>query len=282
MEKGTNDTRIDPAIVRLCLGVLRRQPAGLLTDIDGTISPYAPTPAEATIADETRDALRRLAQELTLVGVITGRAAEAGEHLVGLPELIYVGNHGTERRHHGQVWHHPGALATSAQVTAALNEIVAGARDQGLTEGLVVEDKKLSGSIHYRLTADPKKAQEILLPLAEAAAKSHELVVTEGRLIVELRPPLAVNKGTAVADLAREHHLRGLIFLGDDLTDVDGFRTLRELRGSGEIDTLAVAAVTKETAAEVLNSSDVTVDGVSGCVALLAQLATALAAPVQE
>lgn len=268
---------VDPDVLARCLDVLQRAPAGLVTDIDGTISPIAPTPAEAVVPPAAREALARLARRLLFVGVVTGRSAAVGESMVAIPRLTYIGNHGMERRRDGAEWHHPGAVAAADAMRAALAEIAAGANAAGIVDGLVVEDKRLSGSIHYRLARDPDAARRTLLPLAVAAAKRHGLVITEGRLIIEVRPNIVVNKGTAIVDLVAEHGLRGVVFFGDDLTDVDGFRALRVLREEGEVATLRVGVLAAETQPSVLAESDVTVDGVPACIALLSAIADGLA-----
>jgi len=255
--------------VHRCVDVLSSTPSGLITDIDGTISVMAPTPGEAVVTEAARDALRGLAERLAFVGVVTGRSASVGEALVGVPGLIYVGNHGTERRQNGVSRVHPEAAANAAVLGEALNGVYERACALGVGDGLVVEDKGLSGSIHYRLSPQPEQARSVLVELANEAAAEAGLLVTEGRLVVELRPRLGVNKGTALVDLVREHHLRGIVFLGDDLTDVDAFRAVRELRDAGEVDGLRLGVLAPETQPEVLAETDVTVHGVHECVEVL-------------
>ena len=274
----TRSSAVEQDAVERCLAVLRHRPAGLVTDIDGTISAIAPTPAEAIVTDDVRDSLDRLARRLALVAVISGRSAAVGEAMVGLPDLIYVGNHGMERCHHGVPWAHPGAAASSPAVSAALSEVAERARALGHPEGLVVEDKRLSGTVHYRLAPDHEAARAVLLPLAVEAAQRHGLVVTEGRLIVELRPNVVVNKGTALVDLVQEHRLRGIVFLGDDLTDVDGFVALGTLRDRGEVEALRIGVLSAETPPSVLAAIDVGVQGVAGCSALLTDVSNRLEA----
>ncbi len=275
--QGSGDHRAEA--VRRCLGVLSSTPSGLVTDIDGTISVMAPTPGEAVVTEEARDALRRLAERLAFVGVVTGRSATVGEALVGVPGLVYIGNHGTERRHNGTSWMHPEALASAATLGQALRGIYDRASTLGAGQGLVLEDKGLSGSIHYRLAPWPDQARAVLVELANEVAAEAGLLVTEGRLVVELRPRLRVNKGTALVDLIREHNLRGVVFLGDDLTDVDAFRAVRELRDAGEVDGVRVGVLAPETQPQVLAETDVTVHGVHACVELLQEIAERLPSP---
>ena len=274
----TRQEAVDPATLERCLATLRHAPAGLILDIDGTISEIAPTPGDAFVSDTVRHTLRRLAGQLTLVAVVSGRAAAVGAEMVGVDDMLYIGNHGMEWRHRDEPWTHPGAAASRAAMTAALDEIAAEVRAGGHDNGIAVENKELSGTVHYRLATDPVAARAALLPLVAAAAERHGLIITEGRLIIELRPSIVVNKGTAIVDLVAEHRLRGIVFVGDDLTDVDGFVALRTLRDEEEIDTLRVGALAPETPRAVIDESDVTVRGVPAVEALLAAIAGALEA----
>ncbi|HEU5433849.1 MAG TPA: trehalose-phosphatase [Thermomicrobiales bacterium] len=269
----------DPAMVARCVAALRAAPAGLITDIDGTISPIAPTPAAAVVADDARAALAPLAARLAVVAVVSGRAADACVAMVGLPDLLYVGNHGMERSQAGETTAHPGAAAAERAVAAALAEIAAALAGTSLAATTLIENKRLTGTIHYRLAADPAATRAALTPLVAAAAARHGLVMTEGRAILELRPDIVVNKGTAIVDLVRERGLRGAVFLGDDLTDVDGFRALRALRERGALAAFCVGVVGPETAAAVREAVDGVVDGVDGCAALLTAVADRLDEP---
>lgn len=273
---------VDPATLERCLAVLGHVPSAVITDIDGTISAIAPTPTEALVTDVAREALTALGDRLALVGVVTGRSAAVGEAMVAVPGLVYIGNHGMERVHKGVVWDHPGALAKAGAIGAALREIGAAAAVETWFNGVVIEDKRLSGSVHYRLVPETLPARDVLLRLANEAAARHDLLVTEGRQIVELRPRVVVNKGTAIRGLVEEFGLGGLIFLGDDLTDVDAFREVRTLREEGRVEGLRVAVLAAETQPQVFAESDVTVDGVPACVALLAAIADAFGAGDEE
>ena len=125
---------------------------------------------------------------------------------------------------------------------------------------LLVENKGVTGTIHYRLAPDQIAAAALLEPLARAAATRHGLRLTLGRMIFEVRPALAVNKGTAIRELAQDLGLRGIVFFGDDVTDVDAFRALRELREAGEAATLRVGVLGPETSPTVLAEIDVSVE----------------------
>ena len=271
---------LDPeveAVVTACLEVLRQKPSAVVTDIDGTISAIAPTPAEAMVDPGATAALALLVERLAAVAVVSGRAPQDGAAMVGLPELIYVGNHGLERIARGTPWTHPVAAAAQPAIAAALAEIESAARAEGDVPWLLIENKGVTGTIHYRLAPDQTAAAALLEPLARAAAERHGLRLTLGRMIFEVRPALAVNKGTAIRDLAQDLALRGIVFFGDDVTDVDAFRALRELREAGEAATLRVGVLGPDTSPAVLAEIDISVSGVPACAATLIALAARLA-----
>jgi trehalose 6-phosphate phosphatase len=265
------------AVVVACMEVLRQTPSAVVTDIDGTVSAIAPTPAEAMVDPGAKAALALLAERLAAVAVVSGRAPQDGAAMVGLPELIYVGNHGLERIARGTPWTHPVAAAAQPSIAVALAEIESAARAGDDLPWLLVENKGVTGTIHYRLAPDQAAAVALLEPLTRAAADRHGLRLTLGRMIFELRPALAVNKGTAIRELALDLGLRGIVFFGDDVTDVDAFRTLRELREAGEAATLRVGVLGPETSPTVLAAIDMSVDGVPACAATLIALAARLA-----
>jgi trehalose 6-phosphate phosphatase len=268
----------NPTVVAACLEVLRQQPAALVTDIDGTISAIAPTPFEAVVHAEALLALEQLTDVLAAVAVVSGRAPADGAAMVGLDQVIYVGNHGLERIVRGTPWTHPVAEAARPAIAAALAEIQAGVLAAGEAPWLIIENKGVTGTVHYRLAADPEEAAALLNPLAAVAAERHGLRVAAGRMIVELRPALSLNKGTAIRDLVTELGLRGVVFFGDDVTDVDGFKALRALRDEGLAATLNVGVLAVETPDIVAENVDLSVYGVPACASTLLEIAAQLLA----
>jgi trehalose 6-phosphate phosphatase len=258
------------------LDVLTLKPAGLFTDIDGTISAIAATPSEAIVSARARAALQSLTGNVAVVGAVTGRAADDGRRMLEIPGLLVVGNHGMEWRLGERRWVHPAAEASREALSAALTEIGEAIVGAGIADGVVLEDKRLSASIHYRLVADPLVARDVILDATGRSAVRHSLRVTEGRFVVELRPEVVINKGTAIAALVQEHALNGVVYFGDDVTDVDAFVAIRELRESGSVSAESVAVLSAETHPSVSSMADVTVPGVEACIDLLVSLAHAL------
>ena len=270
---------IQRAIERV-VAILGHHPAGLFTDIDGTISQVARVPSEAVVAESPRASLRAIGSSIAIVGVITGRGAQDAAGMLGLDGTVVIGNHGYERLQRGERMIHPSALGSRASVAACSNAISAIVEATQRLNGVIVENKDLSASVHYRLVEDQGRTVELLIQLIAAIAELHELNVTGGKFVVEIRPKAVVNKGTAIYDIAAELGLAGVVYLGDDVTDVDAFKSLRTLSASG-IATLSVGVVSLETHASVLDSADVLVDGVDGTVTLLAGVAKRLTAAIR-
>ncbi|MDP9380047.1 MAG: trehalose-phosphatase [Chloroflexota bacterium] len=250
---------------RVVLDVLREKPAGLFTDIDGTISPIAPTPGEARVLPEAAEALAALVPKLSVVGAVTGRATQYAYEMVGVPGMLYTGNHGLEEMEDGVIRLIPEAEPYAGKVHVVFEQ----ARPQVSVPGLLWEDKGITGSVHYRQAPDKQLAEQeivgVLRPLAEGAG----MRLYEGRMIVELRPALNLGKGAAIRRLVERQGLRGCAFLGDDITDTEGFRVLREMREAGRVRAVCVGVLSAETPPAVLELADVTVEGVPAVAALL-------------
>jgi trehalose 6-phosphate phosphatase len=264
---------VDP--FELSRSVLSHRPSAVVCDIDGTLSPIAPTPQEAVLAPGAREALTALTRTVDLVAVVTGRSAADAAVMVDVPDLLVVGNHGLEWMERGEQTIHPVALESSPRLETALAEIAARAAANELLRGVIVENKQLSGSVHYRLTADPDFSHDVLLDWAKNLGLTHDLRVTEGRMVIELRPPVDVNKGAALRRIIEDRSLMSMVFFGDDVTDLDGFRELTHLRDTRNFAGLSIAVADPEARPEVVAAADAVVSGVAACVVLLTDLASA-------
>ena len=240
-------------------------PSGLFTDIDGTISPVAPTPNEARVDPEAAELLGVLCKRLSVVAAITGRGTEYARDMVGVPSLVYSGNHGLEEILDGAV-----ALIPEVRPYAGrLAQIFAETRPCVTTTDVLWEDKGVTGTVHYRQAPDPEAAHAELIRVLRPVAERHGFRLYEGRMIIELRPEIEQGKGAAVRRLIERHGLRGCVFIGDDVTDVDAFRVLREMRDASQVVAVCVGVTSAETPPAVLEMSDVTVPGVPGVIELL-------------
>jgi trehalose 6-phosphate phosphatase len=256
------------ALVAEARAVLTAAPCGLLTDLDGTLSPIVPTPELARVALGARRSLRALVRELALVAVLTGRSAAGARRMLRVPGVTYVGNHGMEALVGRRRWTHPDAARAAPAIAGVLGALPASlGRDD-----VRYEPKGLTASVHYRGARDPEAARAAILAALAALPEAAALRITEGRQVVELRPPVDATKGTAAACLLRRAELRAALFLGDDRTDLDAVRALHAARARG-VRTLAVAVASAESPPELLAEADGVVESVAAVAELLAALA---------
>lgn len=256
----------NPAHARKLFSLVRTdERAGLLTDIDGTISRIASHPDHAKVDQRVRAALARVARELTLVGAVSGRSAENARAMVGLDELVYSGNHGMEIWRNGRLEQSPLALTYAPKIRQLLDALQLPVED----DRLYVENKLLTASIHYRALDDDSELEQRLMEEVQSHAEKCGLRVTHGQKVVEIRPPIELTKGTAVLELIREYELRALIYLGDDVTDVDAFHSLLELRTRTGGHYYSIGVESNSTPITVSQGADAMVEEVEGVIELL-------------
>jgi trehalose 6-phosphate phosphatase len=246
--------------------------SALFLDLDGTLAPIVARPQDAKVIDGARPLLERLQAHLGLLGFVSGRGLADLQRIVGLPGCAYAGNHGFEIRR-------PGAPATTVAAAAAwqpaIDRLAAEWTDAVLApDGLVPEPKGATLSVHWRTAPDRDRAQAALHDRLAPAAEAAGLVVTWGRMVMEIRPPAAIDKGTAVRELLSTAPIRHAAYVGDDRTDADAWRALHQLRGDGALTTgVAVAVMSAEAPPELLAAADVGVNGPAEVRELLAVLA---------
>ncbi len=264
-------TPVDQVVERLTV-LFGTERAGLFTDFDGTLSPLAPTPAGAKIDPSASLALSELAKRLEVVGIVTGRAADDARERVGIPDLLYVGNHGLEWTHNGEHVFHPAGLAAEQVLDSALSAIRDRLGKVASLDGVIFENKRLSGSVHYRLSDDPLTVGNALASIAAEVTNEYGLRLSGGKMVFELRPQAQVNKGTAIEDLIERYRLDSAVFFGDDITDVDGFMALHRVAERSSTAVCSIGVLTADTAQNVIEASDVLLDGVQGVVETLHRL----------
>jgi trehalose 6-phosphate phosphatase len=222
--------------------------AAVLLDVDGVLAPIVPRPEDARVPDDVRADLRRLNGRYALVACVSGRAGDDARRVVGVPELIYVGNHGLELD--------PGA----AEWASRLAELLA------TVEWPQTEDKGLTASLHYREAADEDAAREELDEIAERA-RNAGFIARYGRKVLELLPPLAAHKGTAIRQLLDERSLTRALYAGDDTTDLDAFAALERLELG-----VRVAVTSPEGPQELVDAADVVLSSQLDVLPLLRRL----------
>jgi len=246
----------------------KRRPLGWLFDIDGVLSPIAPTPAEAYLHPAIRPLLEE-AKKWAHIAIVTGRAIESGAAMVNVEGLTYIGTHGLE-------WSDGLPSQHTVQVVSeALPFVEPGKRlmetaVQALAEqpGILFEHKRIGGAIHYRLSPDPEQARERILAALQEPVEQSGLRLSEGKRMFEIRPALAINKGKALTWFVGRCAVQGALFAGDDRTDIDAMLALKPLRAQG-IETLAVAVQHHDTLPELLEQADIVVQEVDGMAELL-------------
>jgi trehalose 6-phosphate phosphatase len=222
--------------------------AALFLDVDGVLAPIVPRPEDARVPDETREELRRLNGRYALVACISGRAGADAQRIVGVPELVYVGNHGLELDGEAAGW--------GERLQRFLAEVAWPA----------TENKQLTASLHYRGSQDESAALAALQDV-KARAEREGFVARFGRKVLEVLPPLDVHKGTAVRQLLAERNLRRALYAGDDTTDLDAFETLEELELG-----VRVAVASAEGPSELRERADLVVETPAELLSLLRRL----------
>ncbi len=254
------------------LAVLRARPSALITDVDGTLSPIVSSPQEAEVLPECRGALAKLAGSLDLVAVVSGRQVEDVRRMVGLDQLAYIGNHGLESWSRAD-----GCQNKASSYTSTMAEILGMLKDKlESLAGIHLEDKGTVVSIHYRTSPDPAIARQAIFEAIEETPAVGGLAIREGKRVIEIQPPLAINKGTVIAELAKAYRLKGILYLGDDLTDIDAFRAIRDLREMGEVLGLSVGVGGAEATNELATASDILLSGPESAARFLQVLSEAL------
>ena len=221
--------------------------AAILLDVDGTLAPIAPRPDGARVPEEARAEVARLAGTYALVACISGRTGEDARRLVGVDGVRYVGSHGLELEPEAADW------------SERIRSFAAGV-------DWPVEDKGLTVSFHYREAAEEEAALTYLEEVAERARREG-LVPRFGRKVLEIRPPVRADKGTAVRHLLAGADLQHALYAGDDTTDLDAFHALEELALG-----VCVAVSSDEAPEELVRTADIVVDSPAQLVELLRRL----------
>jgi trehalose 6-phosphate phosphatase len=251
--------------------VAEPQRSALLFDVDGTLAPIVADPDTAAVPDSTRRLLEALRRRYALVACISGRRALEARRIVGLDSISYVGNHGLELLEPGasRAVTDP-AVGPLAVTVKAFARRAYDAELQGL--GVRLEDKDAIWSFHWRGVPDETAAREALGAVASEAGREG-LVPRWGRMVLEIRPPIATDKGTAVVAALDGRPLAHALYAGDDATDLDAFRKLRALAADERIDALCVGVRSSEGPEAIEREADLVVDGPEGVAVLLGALA---------
>ena len=200
----------------------------IFLDYDGTLTPIVEDPATATIPSATREAIERLARSVPVM-IVSGRDLDDVRSMVDVDGIVCAGSHGFDIRH---------ADGSSRQLaTDHLDDL--DAAERALREqldgiaGVRVERKRFAIAVHDRQVTDPGDLDRIDRIVRTEASRQPRLRMTGGKRIRELRPDITWDKGRAIVALIDAMDLRGrtAVYIGDDETDEDGFRSVRARHG---------------------------------------------------
>jgi trehalose 6-phosphate phosphatase len=253
---------------------LRADPArsGVLLDIDGVLAPIVRHAEDAHVPEPTRVPLIAVAKRYGLVACVSGRQATTARRIVSLGSITYVGNHGAELL--------PGG-ATDVELdpevakwAPRVREFAEEAWSDALRRLRVrAEDKDVIRAFHWRGTPDEQAAEAAVREIAQRAEEAG-LVTHWGRKVLEVRPPVELNKGRGVRRLVDETPIEVAAYVGDDTTDLDAFAALRALLDEKRLrHAVCIGVRSDETPDELEAQADVLVDGPRGVRTLLAALA---------
>ena len=237
----------------------RPHAAAVIMDYDGTLAAIVDDPAEARPVDGALDVLAALAKKLSVVAVVSGRPVQfLISQLGAVPGLLLSGIYGLEQQHGGRRAIRPGALDWAPAISEA-----ADAAQREAPPGVRVERKGLSFVLHTRKHPG---TWAWATDWATSRAAASGLRAQTGRMAIELLPPLEVDKGTVVGELAST--VDAVCYVGDDIGDLPAFSALSRMREKGKR-TLAVGVTSAEQPEALAEAVDVLVEGPLGALELL-------------
>jgi trehalose 6-phosphate phosphatase len=229
--------------------------AGILLDVDGTLSPIVERPELAELAAGARPVLSRLVERYRVVAAISGRTRDELEGLVDVVGVRLIGSYGL----------------ASGPVPADVISAVLAAADE--VEGAWMETKGATIAVHYRATRDADAAGRLLQERLSALALPARMALVPGKYVVELVPAGLPLKEGAVDRIIQDEQLRAALYAGDDLADFLAFEALDRARRDGRLEhAVKVAVRGAETPVELMAAADVVVDGPAEMIDLLATL----------
>ena len=233
-------------------------------DYDGTLAPIVIDPTQAVPLPAASDALGALVSHAAVVAVVSGRPVDFLRLHLGIAGLTLVGQYGLERLVENEVRIDDRALPYLEGVSMATADA------EARWPGLLIERKgKLAVTVHWRTRGEGPPEAELA-----ALAEAHGLAMLQGRKSCEFRPPIPVDKGSALASVVRHASATAALFAGDDRGDLSVFDVLDTLAADGSVEcTARVGVRSDEAPPEILERADVVVEGPAGVAEMLSSLA---------
>ena len=239
----------------------------ILADYDGSLAPIVDRPEDAVALPATVEVLGRLVGRVRRVAIVSGRPVEYLVQHLPVPGVVLSGLYGMEHVHHGVRSVDPRVEPYVAAVAAA-----AGEAERRLPDVIVERKAGVSVTLHWRTA--PHRADDVRV-VAAALARQHGLHELPSRYAVELRPPIPVDKGTAVDTLVAGCAVAA--FAGDDTGDLPAFAALARARDCGRLAcAVRIGVRSPEMPDDLPGAVDCLVDGPAGLLTLLDAVATRL------
>ena len=248
--------------------------SAIMIDVDGTLAPIVERAQDARVPEKSSRLLGALARRYALVACISGRGALDTRRLVGVGGIAYAGSHGAELLEPGDS--KPTVLPAFETWTARVAEFAAERDTHGLRNLRVrIEDKGPIQAFHWRGAPDEDAARTRVQAIGQEA-ETDGFLIHWGRKVLEVRPPVPVNKGQAVEELLRRTpEARAAMYAGDDATDLDAWDALDRMLEDGRLDArVRVGVASDEGPAPIVERADVVVEGIPGFAEVLDILAS--------
>ena len=246
--------------------------AAILFDVDGTLAPITRHATDAAVPESTRARLSAVAQRYGLVACVSGRRATEARRIVSIGRLTYIGNHGIELLRPGAS--HPELSAEMQDWAQRVQAFAAGEDSRALSRLRIrIEDKSAIAGFHWRGAPDETAAEAAAHEIA-GRAEAAGFATHWGRKVLEIRPPVAFDKGAGIEALLSDTAITAALYAGDDATDLDAFAALARLAAAGTLTTVVRVGVrSEEGPSAIVEVADLVVDGTLGINRLLDALA---------
>ena len=245
--------------------------SAVLLDVDGVLAPIVDHPDDSHMPETTRRPLIEVAKRYGVVACVSGRRASDARRIVSMGSIAYLGSHGSEVLRPGSI-----SPEMDRELQAWTRRVQHFAREHFTEEmrklRIRLEDKEAIAALHWRGVPDEEDAEAAVREVAARAEKAG-FTTHWGRKVLEIRPPVRIDKGAGIVSLLRDTDLAAAIYVGDDVTDLDAFRGLAELVEKGRLGSaIRIGVRSDEGPAKLSEEADWMVEGTDGVRELLRAL----------
>lgn len=199
----------------------------LFLDFDGTLVPIQKDPAQCFLSVKTKKLLRSLTDSNHFyVTILSGRSLPDIRRRVGIKNIYYGGNHGSDMSGPDMKYTNPEVLRAKPVIYSVKRKLI---REIECFEGALLEDKKYSLSLHYRSvkTKDIPGVKKVFYDVTSEFLRKKLLILIKGKKVLELVPYVSWDKGKAVLWILKRQKDKCLpVYIGDDQTDETAFKAL--------------------------------------------------------